>query len=141
MLQENQNGFREGRSTMDHVFSLTSLIQYNMLKRKGTHSSKVFCTFVNFREAFDSVVRSLLLKHLKEQGISCCFFNILKKSYRENFCSVKTGKVENDIGVKQGDHQSLGLFLTYIDPLIKLINEEGMGIEVDEINIGIICLC
>ena len=66
-----------------------------------------------------------------------------KESYRENFCSVcvrgyKTGNVINDIVVKQGDHQSPGLFLTFIDPLIKHINNMGVGIEIYGRNVGVL---
>ena len=50
VLLENQTGFRRGYSTMDHVFTLKSLIDIFLHKKK-------FCAFVDFKKAFDTVWR------------------------------------------------------------------------------------
>ena len=53
MLNENQAGFRKSYSTTDHVFSLYVLIEIMKFEKK-----KLFCSFVDFSKAFDSVWRS-----------------------------------------------------------------------------------
>ena len=50
MLSENQAGFRKTYSTSDHIFSLHALIEIMKFEKK-----KLFCSFVDFSKAFDSV--------------------------------------------------------------------------------------
>ena len=47
VLKESQAGFREGRTTIDHIFVLKSLIN-NRLKRKG---EKLYVAFIDFKKA------------------------------------------------------------------------------------------
>lgn len=46
VICEPQNGFRKGRSTIDHVQSLTSIIETRKLKRQST-----FAAFIDFTKA------------------------------------------------------------------------------------------
>jgi hypothetical protein len=48
--REEQAGFRAGRSTTDHVFSLKQLIEKNMSVDQPLHLS-----FVDLEKAYDSV--------------------------------------------------------------------------------------
>ena len=57
ILSENQAGFRQQYSTSDHIFSLYALIE--LLK---SQKQKLFCCFVDFSSAFDSVWRIGLWK-------------------------------------------------------------------------------
>ena len=50
ILLENQAGFRKNYSTTDHIFVLNSLIE--ILKAS---KQKLFCAFVDFSQAFDSI--------------------------------------------------------------------------------------
>ena len=52
ILKENQAGFRSGYSKVDHIFTLHVLIE--LLKRK---KKTLFCLFVDYSKAFDSVWR------------------------------------------------------------------------------------
>ena len=52
ILNENQAGFRSGYSTVDHVFTLHVLTELLEQKKK-----KLFCLFVDYSKAFDSVWR------------------------------------------------------------------------------------
>ena len=53
LLKENQNGFREKYSTIDCAFLLNSLIEVLQHSKK-----KLFCAFVDFEKAFDTVNRN-----------------------------------------------------------------------------------
>ena len=70
ILADEQNGFRSGRSTIDHVSSLTYIIKPLKLKREQT-----FVAFIDFKKAYDSINRSLLWSKLEDLGIAG---NILK---------------------------------------------------------------
>ena len=48
ILGEEQAGFREHYSTLDHMFVLNSLIELYLSKRK-----RIYCAFVDYKKAFD----------------------------------------------------------------------------------------
>ena len=50
ILEENQAGFRAGYSTMNHIFVLHALTVIVKPQKK-----KLFCSFIDFSKAFDSV--------------------------------------------------------------------------------------
>ena len=53
LLEENQAGIRKLYSTLDHIFSLYSLIEILKCKKQ-----KIFCCFIDFSSVFDSVWRT-----------------------------------------------------------------------------------
>ena len=50
LLNENQTGFRKNYATLDHIFNLHTIIQLCFAKGK-----KLYCAFVDFAKAFDTV--------------------------------------------------------------------------------------
>ena len=64
LLCEEQTGFRKGYGTVDYIFNLKCLIDLYLFRRK-----KLYCAFVDFRKAFDSVNRILLWQKLLRNGI------------------------------------------------------------------------
>ena len=56
LINENQCGFRSGNSTTDCMFVLHSFF-FEILKNK---KKKLFCAFVDFEKAFDTVWRDAL---------------------------------------------------------------------------------
>ncbi len=59
-----QAGFRKDLRTADNLYILRTLIEQNTHKRK-----KVYCCFVDFRKAFDTMPHDLLWRVLAEMGI------------------------------------------------------------------------
>ena len=66
VLNESQFGFRDKKSTTDCIFNLHCLIQKLFYKK-----SKLFCVFVDYEKAFDTVIRDALWIKLIENNISC----------------------------------------------------------------------
>ena len=56
ILGTEQSGFRKGHSTMDHVFALHCLIDVYLQREFFL----LFCAFIGYKKAFDSVQRGLL---------------------------------------------------------------------------------
>jgi hypothetical protein len=52
LLNENQTGFRKKYSTLDNTFVIYGLFELLKLKKK-----KLFCAFIDFEKAFDTVWR------------------------------------------------------------------------------------
>ena len=48
LFQEFQSGFREGRSSIDNIFTLNALVQVRLVKKR----EKLFCLFLEFKTAF-----------------------------------------------------------------------------------------
>ena len=63
-INESQEGLRHGYSTNDNIFSLYSIFDFLTLKKKT-----MFCVFIDFEKAFDTVWREglrckLLMNHI-----------------------------------------------------------------------------
>lgn len=55
ILEDEQNGFRRGRSTVDHLSTLSSIVETRKLKGQST-----FVAFIDFQKAYDRIQRPLL---------------------------------------------------------------------------------
>ena len=73
VLSEVQGGFRKGYATTDSIFVLYGLIQILKASKK-----KLYCAFVDFAKAFDTVWRGLWQK-LIQTGIKGKCFQIIYK--------------------------------------------------------------
>jgi hypothetical protein len=69
-------GFRKDFRTTDNLYILRMLIEQSIHKHK-----KVYCCFVDFRKAFDTVPRDLLWQVLDEMGIVGRFMQCLQSMY------------------------------------------------------------
>ncbi|XP_039300697.1 uncharacterized protein LOC120355985 isoform X1 [Nilaparvata lugens] len=56
VISENQAGFRKGYSAIDNIYILFNVIKHSLSKRK-----RLYCFFVDYKAAFDSVETSTLL--------------------------------------------------------------------------------
>lgn len=107
LMNENQFGFRKSYSTTDSFFTLFSF--FEILKRK---KKKLFCAFVDFEKAFDTVWRDalwykLLLNHIngKMYTIILNMYTDVKSCITYNYC--KSDYFNCDMGVRQGENLSL----------------------------------
>lgn len=85
LLGNEQAGFRQGNSTTDHVFTLHCLIDIYLQERK-----RLFCTFVDYKEAFENVQRNLLWEKLLSSGISGKVLTVIKDLYQKAKSCVRT---------------------------------------------------
>ena len=65
IFEQEQAGFRKGRTTTDHVFTLAEIIRRRKNERKPT-----FCCFLDIRKAYDTVWRNGLWNKLAEAGVN-----------------------------------------------------------------------
>ncbi|MCX7201749.1 MAG: reverse transcriptase domain-containing protein, partial [Burkholderiales bacterium] len=109
--------FRPGRRTTDQVFVLQQLVDmYRQAKRP------LFTCFIDFSNAFDSIIRGLLWTRLDGLGLRGRMLDALKSHYSSVRECVKTGQgltepFDSLMGVKQGCPLSPTLFGLYIDAL------------------------
>ncbi|UYV77476.1 K02A2.6-like [Cordylochernes scorpioides] len=121
VIPENQAGFRRGRSSVDLIFTLTTLIQLSLRKKRG----KLYVFFVDLRKAFDAVPHSLLWKKLTNLGVSYQFMHAIRNYYEQATVAVRwRGSITENIkihsGVLQGEPLSPLLFILFMTDLIKM---------------------
>ena len=126
LLSPAQLGFVAGNRCSD-----AHIVIYNLIRKKcHRENSKIFSCFVDFKKAFDSVPRDLLLTKLLNMGISGKLFNIIRHIYTTDKACVKLGQSRSeffslDIGVRQGCILSPLLFNLFISDLAKKFDNLG----------------
>ncbi|KAJ4947922.1 hypothetical protein JOQ06_009951, partial [Pogonophryne albipinna] len=114
-LRENQNGFREGRTTAAQILALRRMIE----EVKKDNLTAVLC-FIDFKKAFDSIHRSTIVKILEAYGVPPNLLRAIETMYAGTRARVVTpdgNSEEFDIlaGVMQGDTLAPFLFIMVLD--------------------------
>ena len=127
-IHNGQNGFRKKCGTIDHLYSLTSIVKDKIDKKEP-----VYACYVDFKKAFDLVDRDLLLVRLNEMGIKGRLLVMIQSLYREMTSSICLNGMLTEwfgtkYGVKQGDNLSPSLFSCFINPLLMEIDNCKSGI-------------
>ncbi|CAA9998994.1 unnamed protein product [Nesidiocoris tenuis] len=133
LLPENQNGFRKGRGTIDSIFTLSSAVSI-ITRQPGR---KLFCAFIDFRRAFDSVPHGPLWGKLAGLGVSARFLRLLRSLYENASFSVLVGdkttrRFPIAEGILQGDTLSPLLFALYLADFDEFLKTKGItGVHID----------
>ena len=121
ILRIHQNGFRPGRSTTSHILALRRILE----GAKAKNLSAVL-TFIDFKKAFDSIHRGILMKILRAYGIPDAIVNLIDRMYTDTTAKVITADGLTEIfkilaGVMQGDTLAPYLFIIVIDYIMSLV--------------------
>ena len=121
VLKENQAGFRKGYSTVDNIFTLTSIVHLHFSQNK-----KVYVYFVDFKGAFDSFPRDCMFYKLRCSGLSSHIVDVLRLIYGKTTNQVWFGNTlstmfETIQGVRQGCVLSPILFALYLNDLEEIL--------------------
>ena len=124
-LVEEQGGFRKGRSSVDHVFVMISMVEKALAKSK----CKLYVAFVDFRKAYDSMNRNILWVVLRRAGGK--MLRALRAMYSTVVASVRveagctTEEFSCPIGLKQGECSGPLLFSFFINELATAVSDKG----------------
>ena len=123
----NQNGFRQGKSTIAHTLVLRRLI-----KCVKSHNLKAVLTFVDFRKAFDSIHRGRILRILRAYDVPDRIVQVIGLMYNGTSARILTPDGNTDYfeilaGVLQGDTLSAFLFAIVIDYTMRKANDTKKG--------------
>ena len=132
ILVEEQNGFRACRSCIDHLFVLCTV-----LRNRKLSGNETFLCFIDYKKAFDSVERHLLLFKLSQVGINGNMYRAISSLYSNPRSRVILNDNETEyfdcpVGVKQGDCLSPTLFAIFINDLAIEIKHSNIGVKLDE---------
>ena len=76
VINPSQAGFRKGFSTVDNIFIIQSLIEISKISK-----NKLFCAFIDFKQAFDMVWRNGLWSKLINSNINGKCFKLIRNMY------------------------------------------------------------
>ena len=129
-LNENQAGFRDGYSTLDHIYTLHSIIEFYLHRKE-----KIYACFVDYRKAFDLIDRTALWSKLLSKNINGRIFNIIRNIYAQAKSCVKSGsKISGffacKVGVRQGDNLSPLLFSLYLSDFQDFLARHYNGLNI-----------
>ena len=114
----------KGKSTSDHIFLLRTIVE-KVVKR---NKKKLYAVFIDFKKAYDTVNRDLLIKKLQTLGINGIFMrNIISIYQKTEYCiKLKNGHtcpISSNLGLKQGCPLSPMLFNLYIDDVKEIFDD------------------
>lgn len=136
IINDYQAGFRSGFSTVDNTFILHTLIQ---LQRNS--KQKLYCAFIDLKQAFDTVWRSGLWQKMLSYNISGKFITVIKHMYSDIKSCVSVNNTcsnffSSNIGVRQGENLSPLLFSLYLNDLHEYMENinalQGISLETDD---------
>ena len=107
IFRMNQNGFREGRSTIGQILALRRIIE----EAEINHIPAVL-DFVNFRKAFDSVSRERLFDILAAYGVPQEIIKAIRAAYTNTTAQVITNTTAQVI-TEDGNTEFFPLRLGY----------------------------
>lgn len=115
IIGEEQTAFRVGYSTMDNAFVLNELIHLYLHKHK-----RLYCCFIDYQKAFDTINRSALWGKLIENGINGKILRVIYNMYDSAKSYVKqqsiiSGIFACNVGVRQGENLSPLLFAIFLN--------------------------
>ena len=136
IITDAQLGFRPNHSTVDAIFALNTIVN-KYLKKK----SRLYCCFVDYKQAFDSVDRAKLWHKIANLGLQEKLLSVIKSLYSNIRTSVLlNGKISdffiNSLGVLQGEIISPILFSLYVnDCEIDFLNNGVVPTELQELSL------
>ena len=127
-LGEDQAGFREGYSTLNHIFVLHCLIDFYLQRKK-----RLYCAFIDYSKAFDLIDRSTLWMKVLNLGIRGNIINVIFNLYSKAKSCVKNGNdlsqlFNCNVGVRQGENLSPLLFAIYLNDFALYVSQEYEGL-------------
>jgi len=137
LLPPEQYGFRAERSTHEPLELFIGDVK-RLIGTRGKDPSKgtaMYTVFIDFKKAFDSVNRDILLERLVKFGIKGKIFFLIKNLLEANVLFIDDGvdkseEIYQGKGVPQGDRFSPLLFLIYIAALRDKMLEDNEELEI-----------
>ena len=131
---EEQSGFRAGRSCTDNVFCLKQMIEKRLARNRATH-----LMFVDLQKAYDNIPMQKMWEVLQETNINHTLIQAIQNLYKNMTSVIKIGnKITESFlvnkGLRQGCCLSPTLFKIYVSKALHLWKRKcsGMGVALND---------
>ena len=137
-MKEVQTGFTKGGRTEDNLFTLQYCIEKSFKMKL-----ELFVTSVDFKKAFDSIIRKEIIRSIKEYKVHPEVIESVASIYQGDETNVKVNQeieklIEVSSGIKQGCTGSTVLFKIITYMIIKEVEKRKKGFRDDKFNIDIL---
>ena len=133
-----QFGFKRKSSTSHALFCLKEAINY--YTQQG---SNVYCSFLDASKAFDRLVHAGLFMKLLQRGVPLVFLDVIIYWYSNLNCRVRWGEAYSKwffiaAGVRQGGILSPIFYCIYVDDLVQILSDSGIGCHIRDVFLSIL---
>lgn len=127
VMGEYQCGFPPGRSTIDHIFCMRT-----MLEKCYEWNVEQHHLFIDYKQAYDSIDRNILCEKLKMLVCPTKLIRLIRMTLQDNKGVLKiqgglSKKFHIQKGVKQRDHLSPVLFNMVLETIMRSIHNRTGG--------------
>ena len=129
ILGDEQAGFRNNFSTTDHLFSMYSIIDILLQKKK-----RLYVAFLDFEKAFDKVNWAFLWQKMINSEIKGKILRVIQNIYYSaKSCVSVNGETSElyqmSIGIRQGENLSPILFSLFLNDMKMYLDTGNNGLE------------
>jgi hypothetical protein len=130
-IPDEQHGFLRDRSTETAFASLRAHVRSRMAIPKG----HAFVAFIDFKAAFDTASRKVIMEKLANLGVPNLFLRLLRSILQENLVIINDGirhhlPFAQTTGLPQGDTFSSLLFVVLLYDLPAFIKEKFPDVDI-----------
>ncbi len=127
MFADEQNSFWKGRSCIDHIFVLSSIIHNRKAKGLST-----YIVYIEFEKAFDRIDRKLFFHKCMSIGIRGKILDCIKSIYEDGKAGViVNGHITDCFCIHFGHTLSPTLFGLFINDLVSALKTNTKGIDLE----------
>ena len=136
LINDLQSGATPGRRVSENIFILHYCIEKSYVNKQ-----KLYILSIDYRKAFDSVDRYMMLKVIQKLKIHPKIINIICNIYQNDTTSLylnndKLTEINISAGIKQGCNLSSLLFILITYEIIESIEKLDLGYKDDNFTIG-----
>src|SRR6201996_3853651 len=122
-----QCGFRNGRSTTDQLFIIRQIME-----KAWEHNISIHQLFVDFKQAYDSIIRNVHFSIMEEFGIPSKLIRLTKATLSATKCKILiqgtlSDPFDIDTGLKQVDRLSTILFNLALEKVVRAMSINWNG--------------